>query len=245
MRKDNPLVSIIIACYNGDAYIDECIKALINQSYTNIEIIVCDDASTDNSMGRLQNWKIRDSRIKLLQNEINLFAAASRNKCFQVAQGEYFCIQDIDDVSLSNRIERLLDVIQSEEIDFVSSAMQCFKSNSDCRLKIIRPSKEYPTRKDFLNGISFCHPATMFTRECIEKVGGYRVSSDTRRCQDYDMFMRLYANGYVGKNIPEPLYMYRLDEATKKRGTNYNAALCEFKVRQYGFRALKITPPSA
>ncbi len=238
-KTTTPLVSVIIACYNAQDYIDQCMESLVNQTYNNIEIVVCDDASKDNSYPILQEWAKNDSRIVVLKNENNLFAAATRNRCFEVAKGEYFCIQDVDDVSKTNRIEELVKEIQSENVDFISSAMQCFDGDVTNEKHVIT-HKTYPQKKDFLYGISFCHPATIFTRKCIIEVGGYRVSPETRRCQDYDMFMRLYAKGYKGKNVSAPLYYYRLDEGTKKRGANYSATLCEYNVRKYGFKELRL-----
>ncbi len=235
-----PLISIIIACYNAEKYIDQCMEELVNQTYANIEVIVCDDASTDESLMMLRKWAKKDARIKVLNNDKNLFAAKTRNKCFKEAKGDYFCIQDIDDISRRNRVEKLLEEIQKGHIDFVSSAMQCFNGYQDNLADILSPPKEYPTKTDFLSGISFCHPATMFTRECIEAVGGYRVSRNTRRCQDYDLFMRLYAKGYRGKNIRTPLYLYRRNEDTLKRGWTLSATMCEYKVRKYGYKEMKL-----
>lgn len=237
--EKQPLVSIIIACFNAQDYIDQCMESLVNQTYRNIEIVVCDDASKDNSYSILQKWAKDDNRIVALRNESNLFAAATRNRCFEVAKGEYFCIQDVDDISKINRIEVLVSEIESENVDFVSSAMRCFDGDVTNKKHVIT-HKEYPQKYDFLYGISFCHPATIFTRKCIIAVGGYRVSTETRRCQDYDMFMRLYAKGFKGKNISTPLYYYRLDEGTKKRGENYSAAMCEYNVRKYGFKELRL-----
>ncbi len=238
--KNQPLVSVIIACYNGEKYINQCLETLVNQTYKNIEVIICDDASKDGSLTLLNQWAAKDFRIVLLHNEKNLFAAETRNRCFKVAKGEYFCIQDIDDISKKERIEFLLEAIQKEKVDFVSSSMQCFDGTSDNLTGVLSPPKEYPTKRDFLRGISFCHPATMFTRDCIEAVSGYRVSLETRRCQDYDMFMRLYAKGFKGKNIRIPLYLYRREESTYKRGWTYSATVCEYKVRKYGFKLLEL-----
>lgn len=239
MSDNKPLVSVIIACYNAEGYINHCMDMLINQTYPNIEIIVCDDASSDNSLRILSQWAIKDTRVKVLHNDKNIFAAATRNRCFEIAKGDYFCIQDIDDLSPHNRIERLVSEMQESKVDFISSAMKCFNADNQIMTKVLR-HKQKPTKWDFLWGISFCHPATIFTRQCIHAVNGYRVSAETRRCQDYDMFMRLYACGYKGMNISEPLYYYRLDDNTKKRGANYSAAICEYEVRKYGFKILRL-----
>lgn len=242
-KLTKPLVSVIVACHNAEDYIDDCLESLVNQTYSKIEIVICDDASTDNSYRLLESWSKKDKRVKLIRNTQNQFAAVSRNKCFEVATGDYFMIQDIDDLSSQNRVEKLLSVFEKEEdIDFVSSAARCFNkeiSNKD----IVMSHKAYPTKRDFLWGISFMHPATMFKRKCIKDIGGYRVSPETRRCQDYDLFMRLYAKGYKGKNISDILYYYRRDDDTLKRGRKILSVKCEYKVRKYGYNILSIPTP--
>lgn len=239
---EKPLVSVIIACYNAEQFLDQCLLALIGQTYPNIEIIICDDASKDASLEKLCLWAEKDHRIKVLRNDKNLFAAETRNRCFKEAKGEYFCIQDVDDVSTPNRIERLIEEIHSEDVDFVSSAAYIFYDNPNVSHGVMKMSKKYPTKNDFLWGISFIHPATIFTRQCIESVGGYRVSPETRRCQDYDLFMRLYAKGFRGKNVGDILYGYRLDKENYRRRT-FNARLGEVKIRKKGYRNLNIIFP--
>lgn len=241
-KVKHSLVSVIIACHNAEDYIDKCLESLVRQTYDNIEIIVCDDASTDNSYAILEQWSKKDSRVRVIRNSQNLFAAVSRNNCFKEAKGDYFMIQDVDDISAPNRVETLLSVFEKEDVDFVSSAARCFNNEISNAGKIIS-YKPYPSKKDFLWGISFMHPATMFKRECVIDVCGYRVSTDTRRCQDYDLFMRLYAKGYKGKNISDVLYLYRQDDDAKKRGGSLISTRCEYKVRKYGYKILSIPFP--
>lgn len=238
-----PLVSIIIAVHNGASFIDDCLSAIVNQTYNNLEIIICDDASTDNSMALLEKWGGDDSRVVLLHNETNLFAGATRNKCFNVAKGKYLCLQDIDDVSHLDRVEKLVNVLEAEDVDFVSSAMECFDESYNCITSVMKQKKEYPTKRDFLWGISFNHPATMFTSRCIIDVGGYRVSTETKRCEDYDLFMRLYQKGYKGKNIKESLYYYRYDRETILRGATRASVLGEYRVRMINYRLFNFFYP--
>lgn len=232
------LVSVIIACYNGEEYIDNCLESITSQSYSNLEIIVCDDNSSDNSYLKLKEWEKKDNRVIVLRNGTNQYAAATRNRCFGVAKGSYYLIQDIDDYSEPNRVEYLLDVITKENIDFVSSTVSTFVDDINKPTGIIK-YKDYPTKYDFLWRISFNHPATMFSAECIRDVGGYRVSPETRRGQDFDLFMRLYAHGFKGKNVQEVLYRYRVDEDNYKR-RSFAGRLGEIKIREKGYKALGI-----
>lgn len=235
------LVSVIIACHNAENYIDDCLESIVSQTYNNLEIIICDDASTDGSYEKLLFWKEKDSRIIILQNEENLFAAATRNKCIEASKGEYLLIHDIDDMSFPNRVEVLLEQLRKEDIDFVSCGVADFNKNKEDIVSYRIPKKEYPTKKSFLWTLPFFHAATLFKRECMIKIGGYRIAPETRRCQDYDMFMRLYAAGYKGKNISDVLYYYRLDEANYKRRT-WAARKGEIKIRKQRFKDLGLMP---
>lgn len=235
----NPLVSVIIACYNAENYIEECIKSLLNQTYKNIEIIICDDNSTDKSFNLLKEYAKIDNRILLLKNNENLFAAATRNKCIERSKGEFIVIQDIDDKSKLDRIEKLVKHFQSDNVDFVSSGMIGFNEHGEERL--LYKEKKLPNKNDFLWGLPFYHAPTMFTRDSIKKVNGYRVSNETKRGQDYDLFMRLYIEGFKGKNIPDLLYYYRVDGETIKR-RRFSARLGECIIRYKGFKKLGLFP---
>lgn len=237
-----PLISIIIACYNAEDYIDQCLSSLVCQSYQNIEIIICDDCSTDDSYSVLTMWAKRDNRIKVLKNDVNSFAAYTRNKCIEHSHGEYIMIQDIDDYSHPERVEILLKAFKNNPtVSIISSPMATFNKDPNIltfpkKNKIKRPSKY-----SFLQGMPFSHPASMITRDCIVDVGGYRVAKDTKRCQDYDMFMRMYAKGYKGLCIDIPLYYYRLDDDNYKRRT-FKARVGEYRIRLLGFKQLGMMP---
>jgi glycosyltransferase EpsE len=236
---ENELVSVIIACYNAESYIDECIESILNQSYQNIEIIICDDASTDNSYLMLKKWQAKDPRIILLQNNQNVHSACSRNSCIDLAKGKYILIQDIDDVSKINRISILVNSIINNDIDFVSSCMATIDDSGHIDYNKILKHKESPSKYDFLWGISFNHPATLFKKEILNRVNGYRVAKETRGAEDYDMFMRMYANGAKGININEILYLYRTGAANAKM-LNLENRIKECKIRYHGFKQLNI-----
>ena len=234
-------VSIIIACFNGEDYINSCIESLVSQTYNNIEIVVCDDFSSDNSWLLLKKWANKYDNIILLRNTENLFAAATRNKCIEAAEGEYIAIQDVDDISEKNRIEKLVEVLDNEDVDFVSTSASVFDNDPEQIVSILDSKREYPQKRDFLYGLPFMHPATMFKKKCLLSVGGYRVSKETRRGQDYDLFMRLYAKGYKGKNLSIPLYRFRVDKDNYKRRT-FKARLGEIAIRKRGFKEMGLMP---
>ena len=138
-------VSVIVPVYNGEKYIDDCLYSITNQTYSNLEILICDDNSSDKSFLKLKEWEQKDNRIVVLKNNTNLYAAATRNRCFKEAKGYYFLIQDIDDYSELNRVECLLDAITEEGVDFVSSPVSTFVDDINKPTGVIK-YKVFPTK---------------------------------------------------------------------------------------------------
>lgn len=234
----NPLVSVIIPVYNAEKYIDECIASILNQTYPNIEVIICEDCSTDSTWQHLKKYG-EDPRIEILQNSRNIYQAASRNRCIKKCSGEFIMVQDADDIAEPERIRKLLAVFE-DGIDFVGSGCYLFDENGI--FDKLYGRRQYPVVNDLLRGMPFVHASMMFRKECLELVGGYRVSRETIRGEDYDLIMRLYAKGFRGKNIEDLLYGYRVNSATYARRT-FRARLKECIVRYKGYEANHILFP--
>lgn len=233
------LVSIIIPLHNAENTIDRCIESIMHQTYKNWEIICCDDCSTDDTISKLKKWKNQGVEIKLLENKKNMFAAYSRNRAFSCSNGEYIAQIDDDDYMAFNRLEEQVKFLNEHlEYDFVGSNMIYFDENGEWKKTT---SKNIPKLRDFLKGTQFSNPSVMFRKECIQSIGYYRVAKETKRGQDYDLFMRLYANGYRGYNLDECLtYYYRGKSGYKK--TNYRIRYDEFKVRWKNFKSMGLFP---
>lgn len=232
-------VSVIIAAYNCEQVIGEAIESILNQSFKDWEVIICDDASTDNTAGVIEEYTRRDSRIKVLRNHENMKAAYTRNRCIEVANGEYIAIEDADDWSIPDRLEKQVKYLDENiHIDFVGTGDISFDENGVLSKKL---EKELPNRKDFLWSFPFSHPSMMFRKTVLQEVGGYRVSHETVRGQDADMVMRMYAKGFNGANIQEYLHNYREDKAAFKRRT-LKYRLTAAKVNGARFKEMGLMP---
>lgn len=235
--KKNVKVSVIMGVYNGADTLNNAIQSIVNQSMTDWELIICNDCSTDKTEEVVKEWMDKDSRIIYLKNTVNMKLAASLNRCIQVASGKYIARMDDDDVSYSERFLLETEFLDNHpEYGFVSGQIDGFDG-----IHLIENywhRKEKPQKKDFLSGSQFVHPAVMFRRECLKKAGGYRTGSSTRRMEDYDLFMRLYAAGYKGYNLQTSVMRYRID-AGKDR---FRYRIDEAKVRWHGFRLLGLMP---
>ena len=229
-------VSVIMSVYNiGKMEIlDAAIKSILNQNFRDFELIICDDASTDDTFDTLKKLSRTDDRIILLHNSVNLKAGGARNRCIDISKGDYIAIMDGDDISEHTRLFKQVQFLDSHpDIDFVGTRSQYFKQKiGDLKYGYWFCLK--PQKNDFLYTIPFLHPTIMFRRTALEKVGGYSEKSIVTRNEDYDMLLKMYESGLKGENIDEVLYYYRLnDDALRKR--KYRYRFNEVVVKWRGF----------
>lgn len=230
-------VSVIMGVYNGAASLDRAVQSIVDQSLRDWELIICNDCSTDNTGEKIRDWARKDSRIVYLENKKNLRLAATLNRCIRKASGEYIARMDDDDVSYPDRLEQEVEFLDAHpEYAFVSGQIDGFDGQR--LIPDYWHRKEFPQKRDFLSGSQFVHPAVMFRRECLEKVNGYRADASTRRTEDYDLYMRLYAEGYQGYNLQKSLLRYTINTGKDK----YRYRIDEAKVRWRGFCCLGLMP---
>lgn len=108
---NNPLISIIIPCYNAEKYIKECIESITSQKFQNFEILCLDDCSSDNTLQILENMSSLDERIKVFPSTQKMYAGALRNKGIKIANGEWLLFCDSDDWLEENILQDLSEVI--------------------------------------------------------------------------------------------------------------------------------------
>ncbi|MCR1839604.1 glycosyltransferase family 2 protein [Murimonas intestini] len=119
MKKENPLISIIVPVYNAEKYIRECLVSIITQTYKNLEIICVNDNSSDASQTILDEFKKKDSRICVIKQQKQGGVSLARNKALQIATGEYIMFLDSDDWIDKETCKEVLDIALAEEIDVV------------------------------------------------------------------------------------------------------------------------------
>ena len=112
------LVSIIMPNYNSERFLHETIKSVINQTYTNWELIIVDDCSTDSSLDIIKEYASQDSRIRLFENEKNMSAAYSRNLALREAKGKWIAFLDSDDIWYAQKLEKQIDFMVKNNYKF-------------------------------------------------------------------------------------------------------------------------------
>lgn len=138
---NKPLLSIIVPCYNACGEIERCLRSLLHQTYKNLELIVVDDASTDDSVSRIE--AMREDRIILIRHDGNRGASAARNTGLDVAQGEYVGFVDGDDFVDADYYERLYDAAVAEGADIVMAEMKIVSSHKTAVARRNREAVEY------------------------------------------------------------------------------------------------------
>lgn len=196
MKKDNlPLVSIGVASYNNSKYILETLDSIVNQTYENIEIIINEDCSTDNSLEVIKEWLSynSDSNVQLIVNEKNKGLCASLNNIIQKSQGKYISIIASDDRYLPNFAKNRVQILNRSALE----VGMCYSKTYLINEKSERTGVE--ERDRWLNGYifedlcklsnSFLKPLTsMVKREVYDKVG---LFDETLIYEDLDFFFRL------------------------------------------------------
>lgn len=243
MCNREPIVSVVMAVYNAGCreVLDMAVEAIQCQSLDRWELIICDDASTDSTAAWLAEWMEREPRIRVLHNERNMKAAASRNRCIQVARGNFVAIMDADDACAPDRLACQLHFLQTHpEYAFVGLKGQMFqKMPGDLEKSYwFLPS---PQPRDFRMTLPFVHGSLMFRREALLSVGGYEADWRNTRSEDYDLLLRMYAKGMRGANLQTTVYFIREDANTYRR-RKYRYRWLEAWVKLKGFARLKLMP---
>ncbi len=234
-----PKISVLMGAYNCAETIGKSIESIQAQTVTDWELIICDDGSSDNTIEIVKEYQNNDDRIVLIQNDKNRGLSYTLNHCLEVAKAEYCARMDGDDLCAPNRFEIQIKFLEEHpEYSFVSSTMKRFDEKGYYDEPVIGDGYE-PTNLSFVKGSPFCHAPVMIKKEAYDAVDGYRVRPETLGVEDYDLWFRLYAKGYKGFMLENPLYdMFDGRGAAKRR--TFKRRMNEAWVRKEGYKALKI-----
>lgn len=195
----NDLVSIIMPSYNTGQYISESIKSVQEQTYTDWELIIIDDCSTDNSVEVINNFG--DPRIVLIQNEKHSGAAISRNKALKAAKGRWIAFLDSDDLWLPQKLEKQIRFMTENDYHFTFTDYRiCLNGHW---LPYINIGPDVVNKRKMYNYCYFSTITVMYDRETI----GLIQIADLKKNNDYAMWLKAIekSNAY---RLPECLSFY-------------------------------------
>lgn len=234
-----PLITVIMGVYNCKDYeaLSKSINSIIDQTYSDWEFIICNDGSTNDTLHKLNKFAELDKRIKIITYEKNMGLAFALNECIKNAKGDYIARQDDDDISDLSRLECEIKILEkNQDISIVGTLATVFDEDGEWGEYNV---PENPEKKDFFWNSPFIHPSVMIRKKDLIDAGCYRNSVETRRCEDYDLFMRMYSLGMRGYNIQSKLYKYKIINNDKKyRPMKYR--IDEAKVRIIGYKKMGV-----
>ena len=238
MYEKELTISVIMGIYNCGDTLSEAIECIVNQTFSDWELIMCDDGSNDDTYEIAISYKEKyPEKIIVLQNEKNRGLNYTLNKCLKQAKGKYIARMDGDDRCDKERFAIEINVLEKEpEIAIVSTDMEFF-DESGVWGKISHP--EYPVPEDFVKESPFCHAPCMVKREAYMKVKGYSVSDKLLRVEDYHLWIKMYKCGYRGKNIHKCLYQMRDDRNAYSR-RSFKNRLNEYYVKRLAIRTFRL-----
>jgi succinoglycan biosynthesis protein ExoO len=225
MSAGGPSVSVITANYNGARHLPQAVRSVLDQSLGDLELIVVDDASTDDSIAVVEAAAARDPRVRLLRQPRNGGPGAARNAGLAAARGRWIAIFDGDDLMAPDRLERL-----------VNAACACWAEIVVDNLIVFDDAGAEPWRP-FLSGAAYAHPRWLTLADYIDSARmysnrpqlgylkplisaralertGVRYREDLRIGEDYDLILRLLAEGARMRLEPAALYRYRRHAAS-------------------------------
>lgn len=207
MNMPNPKISVIMSAYNSAKYIDGAILSVLNQTLKDWELIIVNDCSTDNTLEIIKLYSEKEPRIQVINNELNLQPALSRNRALETAKGDYIAILDSDDIALPKRLEiqsAFLD--NNSEFSLVGCAAEIINDNG----KITgtkKPSTHFNILKFKLATRNpIVHSGVMCRKSAFDKVSGY--NNGYLHSEDYKLYTDLAKTSKI-TTLPDTLIQYR------------------------------------
>jgi glycosyltransferase involved in cell wall biosynthesis len=199
------LISVAMPVYNAEKYIAEAIESILAQSYSNLELIIVNDGSYDDSKKIILSYK--DPRIKYFENESNLNIVKTRNRCISESSGDYIAVLDSDDIALPDRLEKQLEFLESnKEYGMCGTYYNIINTNNELlyRMNVPVTNRDIQT---FLNfNICFCHSSVMMRTELAKKFK-YKEGFDI--IEDYELTYNVSKIAKIA-NLPFYSTLYRV-----------------------------------
>lgn len=231
-------VSIIMGIYNCEDTLEESIESILNQTYQDWELIMCDDGSMDSTFAIANEFSRNDERIIVMKNEQNLGLAKALNHCLKHCTGQYIMRHDGDDLMATERIEEQVEYMNTHECDVCGSGAFLFDKDG---VWGIRQPPKIPSKNTMVLGAPFLHPTVMMKHEKLLEVGGYSENDITKqRLEDYDLWMKFFEKGFILHNIQKPLIYFRENKESYDRKSR-RFRIAETKARLEACRRLNIS----
>lgn len=243
MQNKDKVVSVIMAFWNGDndEFVKIAVESILNQTHKNLELIISVGGEISKEKHLLLNeFTEKDSRVKVILNDINIGPSHSRNQAIKAAKGEFCAIADSDDVFFADKIEKQLSYIIEKNLDFLGCGYIEFRNNHEKEIGKIRIMPK--TNREIIKSLPFANPianSALFIKTETIKEFLYNENFRPGEGEDYDLIINLIKAGKTAENLPEPLFYYRLGENFEKKHAHINPGI---KDLQHKLKAASVLP---
>lgn len=202
-------VSVIMPAYNAEKYLPDAIMSVQAQTFSDWELVICDDCSTDHTYQVALDYAQKDTRIKLIRNEKNSGVAQTRNNALDAATGEYIAFLDSDDLWLPDKLQKQIDFMRDRGCVLSYTAYQKFFDDSGQKGKTI-PAKERMTAKQIYGDTSIGCLTVLVNRK---QVGAFHMPL-LKHTEDNCTWQEILSRGYTAYGLNEVLALYREGNAS-------------------------------
>jgi len=208
-----PAVSILLPVYNSEKYLRRAIDSLVNQTFTDFELLILNDGSSDRSEQIIQSYI--DSRIVYVKNEVNKGLIYSLNKGIALAKGEFVARMDGDDICLPERLQKQYDWLEKSASTAVVGCHVSFIDDSESITGEWKEDVETKSHSQIKKKMCWencmAHSSVMVRAEILKQ---YRYKENQKDTEDYDLWLRILADNQVIEKVPEKLLLYRVHESS-------------------------------
>lgn len=228
MMKITPLVSVLMPAFNSELYIAEAIESILNQTYKNIQLLIFDDGSTDNTRAVIEEYD--DPRIVKILSDKNFGVVHARNEMIDAADGKYIALMDADDVSSIDRIAKQVDFLERGQADLCGSAQW----NLNQKTQKIKPSKDKYLDSDLRALLTIyctlCNSTITARAEIFKK---FKYDGGIPIAEDYYLWTRIAAEGFRFHNLKDRLLTYRQypEQSSSKHVEKFISSTLEIRGR--------------
>ena len=203
--KKNALISVILPAFNSEKFIEDCINSVLAQTYTNWEMIIVDDFSTDNSKEKITVLSENDTRIKTIFLDKNIGAAKSRNIAISKAKGKYIAFLDSDDLWMPTKLEAQIYFMQEKDIAFSYTTYQSISEDGNKLFSVIKGPSIMTYSYYLKNTIIGCLTVVIDR----EKTGNFEMPN-IRSSHDMALWLLIMKRGFPGYGLDKNLAQYRV-----------------------------------
>ena len=204
-------VSIVTLTHNRGTYIREAIESVLNQNFRDFELIIIDNASSDNTVSIVNEYIKKDKRIRLIRNNVNLKIPNARNLGIREAEGKYIAVLDSDDVWLDkDKLKKQVNFLEThQDYALIGGRVVVIDEDGKKINEYLNPQDDLEIRQRILIKNPFTHSSVLFRKNTVLELGGY--DEDLGVSEDYDLWLKI-GKHWKFANLGEYLIKYRVHQ---------------------------------